>query len=192
MGCFAEGEALPVDPGVEVIARSVNQQLEAHLWILCEVHLSIHQGFHKAMISSSVDIAEDEVHASQLSLCPKEGQQMGAILILIAFPLGNVVVGKAGILIGTIEDKGMKTSLDANVVEGLVGDTGLYPETWEGIARNEVTVVLIVFEERQGVGIKGKSLCVVGREMVVAGSQPCSQFLSMKAQGTGRKDEDDD
>ena len=64
MGIGTEDETLPVDPGVETVAGTIDEDLEARLWVLCEVDLGVHQGFNDAVIGTSVDIAQDESDAT--------------------------------------------------------------------------------------------------------------------------------
>ena len=174
MGGFAEDKTLPVDPSVKVVARLVDKYLETHLWVLREVNLSIHQGFHDTMVSTTVDCTKNKVHTSQLSLRPQQRQQVGTALILVALPSGDVVIGKARVLIRAIEDEGMETSFDANGIEGLVGDTRPYPEAWQRVTCDMVGIELIVLEESECISIKGQRTSVVGREVVVISCQPFS------------------
>ena len=72
MRLFAEDEALPVDPGIEVIARAVDEELEAHLRVLREVDFGVHQRLYEAVVGAAIDIAEHESDVAQLSLRPQE------------------------------------------------------------------------------------------------------------------------
>ena len=155
MGISTEDETLPIDPGIEVVAGTVDEDLEAHLRILREIHLGIHQRLNDAVIGTTVDIAKNESDAAQLCLCPQEWQNMNTALILVAFPLGDVVIGETRVFIGSIINGSMKTSLKTYVVERLIREARLQPEARESVSRSLLAVELIVLEERKRVGING-------------------------------------
>lgn len=167
MGISPEDEALPVDPGIEVVAGTVDEDLEAHLRILREIHLGIHQRLNDAVIGTTVDIAKNESDAAQLCLCPQEWQNMNTALILVAFPLGDVVIGETRVFIGSIINGSMKTSLKTYVVERLIREARLQPEARESVSRSLLAVELIVLEERKRVGINGEHPCILGGEPMV-------------------------
>lgn len=167
MGISPEDEALPVDPGIEVVAGTVDEDLEAHLRILREIHLGIHQRLNDAVIGTTVDIAKNESDAAQLCLCPQEWQNMNTALILVAFPLGDVVIGETRVFIGSIINGSMKTSLKTYVVERLIREARLQPEAWESVSRSLLAVELIVLEERKRVGIYGEDSRIIRGEPMV-------------------------
>ena len=64
MGISTEDKALPVDPGIEVVAGTVDEDLEAHLRVLRKIDLSVHQRLNNAVIGTTVDIAKNESDAA--------------------------------------------------------------------------------------------------------------------------------
>ena len=185
MGIGPEDEALPVDPGIEVVARTVDENLEAHLWVLREVDLSIHQRLNDAVIGTTVDIAKNESDAAQLCLCSQEWQHMGTTLILITFPPGDVVISEARIFVGPIIDGSVETCLKPYVAQRLVREMGLQPKARKSVSRNLLAFKLIVLEECKCVGINSKDAHIIGGEPIVGTHQFHSQILSLKAQERG-------
>jgi hypothetical protein len=167
MGISTEDETLPIDPGIEVIAGTVDEDLEAHLRVLRKIDLCVHQRLNNAVIGTTVDIAKDEGDAAQLCLCPQEWQNMRTTLILVALPSSNVVIGKARVFVGAIIDGSMEASLKTHIVERLVGEARLQPEARKSVSRSLLTVELIVLEECKRVGINGEDTRIIGRKLVV-------------------------
>ena len=167
MGIGTEDETLPVDPGVETVAGTIDEDLETHLWVLREIHLGIHQRLNDAVIGTTVDIAKNESDAAQLCLSPQEWKNMRTALILVALPSGDVVIGETRVFIGSIINGSMKTSLKTYVVERLIREARLQPEAWESVSRSLLAVELIVLEERKRVGINGEDTRIIGRKLVV-------------------------
>lgn len=167
MGISPEDETLPVDPGIKAVTGTVNEDLETHLWVLREIHLGIHQRLNDAVIGTTVDIAKNESDAAQLCLSPQEWKNMRTALILVAFPLGDVVIGETRVFVGSIIDGSMKTSLKTYVVERLIREARLQPEAWESVSRSLLAVELIVLEERKRVGINGEHPRILGGEPMI-------------------------
>ena len=167
MGIASEDETLPIDPGIEAVAGTVDENLETHLRVLREIHLGIHQRLNDAVIGTTVDIAKNESDAAQLCLCTQEWQNMRTALILVAFPLGDVVIGETRVFVGSIIDGSMKASLKTYVVERLIREARLQPEAWESVSRSLLAVELIVLEERKRVGINGEHPRILGGEPMV-------------------------
>ena len=167
MSIGSEDEALPVDPGIEVVAGTVDEDLEAHLRVLREVDLSIHQRLNDTVIGTTIDVAKNESDAAQLCLSPQEWQNMRTTLILVALPSGDVVIGETGIFVGSIIDGSVEARLKPYVVERLVGKTGLQPKAGESVSRSLLAVELIVLEERKRVGIYGEDSRIIRGEPMV-------------------------
>ena len=188
MAVLAEDETLPVDPGVEVVARQVGEQLEAHLGVLRKVDLGVHQRFRETMVGAAIEIAEDEGELSQLSLCAQEGKDVCTVLILSAFPACDVMVGETRIFVGAVEDSGVEAGLKKDGIQGLPGEPRLHPEAWQRVARGLIAAILIVLEERKGVDVHAERARLVVAEAVVGGRQASSQVLRTQGQGTGEEE----
>ena len=167
MGISTEDKTLPVDPRIEMIAGTINKNLEAHLWVLRKIDLSVHQRLNDTMIGTTVNITKNESDTAQLCLCPQEWQNMRTTLILVALPSGDVVIGETGVFVGAIIDGSMETSLKTHIVERLIGEAGLQPESRECVACGLLTVELIILEERKRVGINSENARIIRRKPVV-------------------------
>ena len=63
------------------------------------------------MLLSPIQISKHHCQMLELRLRTHPRQHMGSLLILVALPGGYVMIDIAGILVGPIEDKGMKAQL---------------------------------------------------------------------------------
>ena len=75
---------------------------------------------------------------------------MGSALILMSFPPRYVVVGIAGIFVGSVEDERMGSQFQVDGLYGVVGELGLQPQARQRVAFSDAGVVLVVTEECHG------------------------------------------
>ena len=87
---------------------------------------------------------------------------MAAALILIAFPCGDVAIGIAGILVGTVVDQGVQSEFQLYLRVRNVRKSGAQPHSGHGISLTDGTVVLVVLKESQSLDIGVQAVCLRG------------------------------
>ena len=156
MRVFLKDIALPVQPGIQVPARQIGNELEAHFRVLREIKFRIHQRFHHPVVGSAKDVSQHKRHLPQPSLSAEKRQQVSTALILISLPSADVVVGVARIFVGTIKDERMKSELEAHGIQRLIGQLGLQPQPRQGVATGLLAFAFIVLEERNIIELEGE------------------------------------
>lgn len=74
---------------------------------------------------------------------------MYAMLILVAFPLGDVVIGIVGVAVGPVEEKQMGSGLKADLRQGRERQLGLQPCARQGVTFHDLAAELVVLKESQ-------------------------------------------
>ena len=70
---------------------------------------------NQAVVLCTVYIAQHDGQISELGLCVEPGQEMRSLLVLLSLPAGDVVVGIAWVLVGSVIDECVEAKLEVNL-----------------------------------------------------------------------------
>ncbi len=166
-----EDVALPVEPEVEVDARSVEQELETHFGVGREVLLGVVEGQDELVVLCPVDVAQHDGEVTEIGLRTQVGQGMDAVLVLVALPRRDVVVGIVGVAVCPVEEHEMGTHFEANLRYRVAGEFRLQPRPRQGVALHHLRTVLVVLEEGQGVHLSPQCAHVGGADAVTVDAE---------------------
>ena len=143
-----EDKALPVHPRINMGRPRVGNELKTKFGVGRQHQFGIVEGLREAVRHGAVQVAQHKVDATQPQLRTKPRHHVRPLLVLIALPLGNIVVGIVGKPVRTAIYQGMYACLNLQVVQGLIRQLGRGPETGQTVALHHGARKLIVLKER--------------------------------------------
>ena len=100
------------------------------------------------MISTAIDITKNNIHMiGQSHLRPKKRKDMETMLILVAFPFGNILISQARIFLCPPITEHMYSQLKFYITQRIKNSLRLYPESRQRISFHNRTGIFIIFKE---------------------------------------------
>ena len=154
---LSEDKALPVAPDVEGEVLPAEEELQPGFGVAGQVEFRVVERFYQLVVCAAVEVAHHEGEVvRQVGLRSEEGQDVAALLVLVAFPRGYVGVCDGWVLVCSVVEEEVSAQFHFEVFERLVGQFGLHPEAGQGIALLVVALVFVVFGEVEVVQLEGQ------------------------------------
>ena len=87
-----EDKALPIDPSIQMESWRVINDLETTFRIGCQIQFRVIQRKNQPMAGTSINIPQYEIKVADIYLSSEKGQQMDTILVMLAFPMSNILI----------------------------------------------------------------------------------------------------
>ena len=161
MSGLLEDITLPVHPHIAVPSLTVDDDLRSGFRIVRQEEFRIVERKEDGMGGPAIDVAHSNGDsasslAMQMSGSPEEGKRMCPMLVLAAFPCGNIMVDVGRIFVGPFINCGVGTKFQADLWYWSIRQAGLQAKAREGISLDDVAVELIVLKECQCPDLQGE------------------------------------
>ena len=150
MDIFPEDKTFPIHPHIQIEPAGIIQQLQSHLRIGDHIQFRIVQWLYQIMIGRPIQIAQHDIHMiRQGHLRPEPRKCMKTFLILITFPMRNILISHIRIAIRPPKTLQMNTCFEFQHFQRIIDSLCLQPKSRQCIAFHKRTGILIILKETQ-------------------------------------------
>lgn len=130
-------------------ARMVIEHLRTVFRVGRQVQLRIVERQQQPVMTGTIQIAEHNIATPHRYLRTEYRQQMRPFLVFAPFPLSDVTVSIIRIMIGAVVNQGVHTRIQTDILQRLISQARLYPQSGQRIALHDIAGKLIVLEKAE-------------------------------------------